>query len=560
MILVNVITVEVIRGALEYTTEEMGIILRNSAYSANIKERMDHSCAIFDSQARMLVQAEHIPVHLGAMPIAVEQVMKDFEEIYPGDMFVLNDPFRGGTHLPDLTLIAPIFYNEKLVGFVVNRAHHSDIGGKTPGSMPGDAEEIFEEGLVIPPVKLMDKGIINKDVLEIILKNTRTPEIRKGDLMAQIAANNIGRKQVLKLIEKYGLTTFQECVEAILDYSERRMIKEIQKFPKVKVDAEDYLDDSGVDDNPIRIRVSVIIRENELIFDFTGTDKQVRGPVNAPYSVTLSASYYVLRAVTDPTIPANHGAYRPLTVKTEKGTVIDAKPPCAVSGGNVETSQRIVDVLLKAFSQIIPDRIPAACQGTMNNILIGGINPRNNKPFTFYETIGGGYGARPGLDGIDGIHSHMTNTMNTPIEEIEKRFPLLILKYELRKDSGGLGKWRGGLGIERVYKLLTAAKLSVLGERHKFRPWGLKGGLPGAGGEYFVIKNNGEKITLRSKETIWLQQGDIIIIRTPGGGGYGNPIEREYKLVIEDLENEKISKEMTRKYFRMNFKNSIRAK
>ncbi|MEQ9714135.1 MAG: hydantoinase B/oxoprolinase family protein [Candidatus Asgardarchaeum sp.] len=558
--MVNVITVEVIRGALEYTTEEMGIILRNSAYSANIKERMDHSCAIFDSQARMLVQAEHIPVHLGAMPIAVEQVMKDFEEIYPGDMFVLNDPFRGGTHLPDLTLIAPIFYNEKLVGFVVNRAHHSDIGGKTPGSMPGDAEEIFEEGLVIPPVKLMDKGIINKDVLEIILKNTRTPEIRKGDLMAQIAANNIGRKQVLKLIEKYGLTTFQECVEAILDYSERRMIKEIQKFPKVKVDAEDYLDDSGVDDNPIRIRVSVIIRENELIFDFTGTDKQVRGPVNAPYSVTLSASYYVLRAVTDPTIPANHGAYRPLTVKTEKGTVIDAKPPCAVSGGNVETSQRIVDVLLKAFSQIIPDRIPAACQGTMNNILIGGINPRNNKPFTFYETIGGGYGARPGLDGIDGIHSHMTNTMNTPIEEIEKRFPLLILKYELRKDSGGLGKWRGGLGIERVYKLLTAAKLSVLGERHKFRPWGLKGGLPGAGGEYFVIKNNGEKITLRSKETIWLQQGDIIIIRTPGGGGYGNPIEREYKLVIEDLENEKISKEMTRKYFRMNFKNSIRAK
>ncbi|MCD6513771.1 MAG: hydantoinase B/oxoprolinase family protein [Candidatus Odinarchaeota archaeon] len=558
--MVNVITVEVIRGALEYTTEEMGIILRNSAYSANIKERMDHSCAIFDSQGRMLAQAEHIPVHLGAMPIAVEQVMKDFEEMYPGDMFVLNDPFRGGTHLPDLTLIAPIFYNEKLVGFVVNRAHHSDIGGKTPGSMPGDAEEIFEEGLVIPPVKLMDKGIINKDVLEIILKNTRTPEIRKGDLMAQIAANNIGRKQVLKLIEKYGLTTFQECMEAILDYSERRMIKEIQKFPKVKVDAEDYLDDSGVDDNPIKIRVSVIIRKNELIFDFTGTDKQVRGPVNAPYSVTLSASYYVLRAVTDPTIPANHGAYRPLTVKTEKGTVVDAIPPCAVSGGNVETSQRIVDVLLKAFSQIIPDRIPAACQGTMNNILIGGINPRNNKPFTFYETIGGGYGARPGLDGIDGIHSHMTNTMNTPIEEIEKRFPLLILKYELRKDSGGLGKWRGGLGIERVYKLLTAAKLSVLGERHKFRPWGLKGGLLGASGEYFVIKNNGEKITLRSKETIWLQQGDIIVIRTPGGGGYGNPIEREYKLVIEDLENEKISKEIARRYFRMNFKNSTKAK
>ena len=546
--MIDIITVEVVRGALEYAAEEMGIVLRNSAYSANIKERMDHSCAIFDEKGRMIAQAEHIPVHLGAMPLAVKSVLKEFKEFSDGDMILLNDPYNGGTHLPDLTLIAPIFFKKELVGFVANRAHHSDVGGKVPGSMPGDAEEIFEEGLIIPPVKLFDGGKLNEGVLRVLLANTRTPEIRKGDIMAQVAANKIGMKRVQRILEKYGLDTFRDCVDEILNYSERRMLSEIRKLPKTKVSAEDYLDDSGSEDKPVKIKVTVQINENSIIFDFTGTDKQVRGPINAPFAVTLSASYYVLRAITDPTIPANEGAYRPLIVKAEKGTVVNATPPYAVAGGNVETSQRIVDVLLKAFAEIIPEKIPAACQGTMNNITIGGIDPRTNKPFTFYETIGGGFGARFGLDGIDGIHSHMTNTMNTPIEEIEKRYPIMILKYSLRPNSGGLGKWRGGLGIERVYKVLTRAILSVLGDRHKFPPWGLRGGLPGAPGEYVVIRKNGETIRLGSKDRIPLNPGDVVIIRTPGGGGYGNPVERSRDRYLEDILDEKYEKEFVEKY------------
>lgn len=487
--MVDIITVEVIRGALEYASEEMGIVLRNSAYSANIKERMDHSCAVFDERGRMIAQAEHIPVHLGAMPLAVKSVLREFAEFSDNDIIMLNDPFAGGTHLPDLTLVAPIFFEGELVGFVANRAHHSDIGGKVPGSMPGDAREIFEEGLIIPPVKLVERGKLNESVLKILLSNTRTPKIRRGDIMAQIAAINVGKKRVSSILNKYGLETFRLSIEEILNYSEKRMLNEIKKLPKEVSSAEDFLDDSGINDKPLKIKVSIRITSNRIVFDFTGTDKQVKGTINAPFAVTLSASYFVLRAVTDPTIPANEGAYRPLIVKAPPGTIVNATFPYAVAGGNVETSQRIVDVLLKAFSKIIPEKIPAACQGTMNNITIGGIDPKTGRPFTFYETIGGGFGGRLGLDGVDGIHSHMTNTMNTPIEEIEKRYPIMILKYSLRTNSGGLGKWRGGLGIERVYKMLTNATLSVLGERQKFRPWGLKGGLPGLPGEYMIIKN-----------------------------------------------------------------------
>ena len=539
--IVDKVTIEVIRHYLEYTAEEMGIVLRNSAYSPNIKERMDHSCAIFDAKGQMIAQAEHIPVHLGAMPLAVKSMLETFSDnLYPGDMIIFNDPYRGGTHLPDVTLIAPIFYENEIVGFVANRAHYSDIGGKTPGSMPGDAREIFEEGLIIPPVKLVSKGEIVKDVLRIILANTRTPRIRKGDIYAQIAANIRGIRRIHKLLEKYGVNEFHTAVEEILNYSERRMRKEISKLPSGEFTGEDFLDDDGVEDRPIRIFVTVKIRGDEIEFDFTGTDHQVKGSINAPLAVTLSCSYYVLRAVTDPTIPANEGAYRPLKVIAPEGTVVNAKPPAAVAGGNVETSQRIVDALLKAFAKIVPERIPAASQGTMNNIAIGGIDPRTGKPFTFYETIGGGFGGRRGLDGVDGVHSHMTNTMNTPIEEIERRYPIMILKYALRPNSGGLGQWRGGLGIERIYKILAPATLSLLGDRHKFPPWGLNNGEPGAPGEYILIRK-GRKIKLRSKQIINVDAGDIIIIRTPGGGGYGDPSKRSKEMITDDIIDGKIT-------------------
>ena len=539
--IVDKVTIEVIRHYLEYTAEEMGIVLRNSAYSPNIKERMDHSCAIFDAKGQMIAQAEHIPVHLGAMPLAVKSMLETFSDnLYPGDMIIFNDPYRGGTHLPDVTLIAPIFYENEIVGFVANRAHYSDIGGKTPGSMPGDAREIFEEGLIIPPVKLVSKGEIVKDVLRIILANTRTPRIRKGDIYAQIAANIRGIRRIHKLLEKYGVNEFHTAVEEILNYSERRMRKEISKLPSGEFTGEDFLDDDGVEDRPIRIFVTVKIKGDGIEFDFTGTDHQVKGSINAPLAVTLSCSYYVLRAVTDPTIPANEGAYRPLKVIAPEGTVVNAKPPAAVAGGNVETSQRIVDALLKAFAKIVPERIPAASQGTMNNIAIGGIDPRTGKPFTFYETIGGGFGGRRGLDGVDGVHSHMTNTMNTPIEEIERRYPIMILKYSLRPNSGGLGQWRGGLGIERIYKILAPATLSLLGDRHKFPPWGLNNGEPGAPGEYILIRK-GRKIKLRSKQIINVDAGDIIIIRTPGGGGYGDPSKRSKEMITDDIRDGKIT-------------------
>jgi len=538
------IKMELIRGALEYTAEEMGIALRNAAYSANIKERMDHSCAIFDKYGRLIAQAEHIPVHLGAMPIAVKKIIKEIE-FNEGDYVIFNDPYYGGTHLPDITLITPFFYDGELICYLVNRAHHSDVGGKIPGSIPGDATEIFEEGLIIPPVKLIKNSRIDNDVLKLVMANSRTPFIRRGDIMAQIASNNIGLKRLKEILDKFGVDEFIDSVNTLLEYSERRMIKEINRFPKMKIYAEDYLDDSGSSDTPVKIAVEIIIKQDEMIFDFSKSDEEVDGPINAPYAVTLSASYFVLRSVTDPSIPANDGAYKPLKVITKRGTVVDATFPHAVSGGNVETSQRIVDVLLKGFAEAIPYKIPAACQGTMNNIVIGGVDLKGNQ-FTFYETIGGGFGGRYGLDGIDGIHSNMTNTMNTPIEEIEKRFPILIVKYELRKNSGGLGEWRGGLGIERVYKILTKGKLSVLGDRQKFAPWGLNGGSPGAKGEYLLVRN-GKEIKLRSKDSIGIKEGDIIIIRTPGGGGYGDPKRRDKEKILEDILDEKYDRDYIEK-------------
>ena len=513
---------DIIRYYIEYTAEEMGTLLKKAAYSPNIKERMDHSCAIFDWKRRMIAQAEHIPVHLGAMPLGVKKALEIFhDDLRDGDVIIFNDPYIGGTHLPDITLIQPVYYEDNLIGYSVTRAHHSDVGGKVPGSMPGDAIEIFEEGLRIPPIKIVKRGEINKDVLNLILLNSRTPRERKGDLLAQISANKMGAERLKKIVEKYGLKSYMRAVEDILNYAEKRVRKEIEKLPKGIYSAIDYMDDTGIVDKPVKIKATIKIENNKMVFDFTGTDKQVDGPINAPLAVTISASYYVLKAVTDPTIPANEGAYRPLEVIAPEGTVVNAKPPAAISGGNVETSQRIVDVLLKAFSKAIPDKIPAAAQGTMNNISIGGIDPRTGESFTFYETIGGGYGARKGLDGENGVHSHMTNTLNTPIEEIERRFPIMILKYSLREDSGGKGRWKGGDGIERVYLAKTRIKVSLMGERHKFKPWGLQGGEPGKPGEYILVKKSGEEIKLPSKTTIIMEEGDKLIIRTPGGGGYG---------------------------------------
>ena len=539
---IDIITREVIRGGLEYIAEEMGIILRNAAYSTNIKERMDHSCSLFDSKGRMVAQAEHIPVHLGAMPLTVSSIMKEFkDEIFLGDSFILNDPYLGGTHLPDITIVTPIFYNKELVGYSVSRAHHNDIGGITPGSMPGNATEIFQEGLRIPPIKIVKKGVVDKDILNLIMTNSRTPKIRKGDLMAQLSANWTGEKRLLEIIEQKGLKVYKLSVEEILNYSEKRFLSILKEFPESEAESIDFMDGDGISNEPIKLAVKISLKKDHITFDFTGTSDQVRGAVNCPYAVTLSGSYYVIRSITDPTIPANEGLYRHLTVKVPKGSLLNASPPAAVVGGNVETSQRVVDTLLRAFSKILPDRIPAASQGTMNNLIIGGLN-HNGESFTFYETICGGTGGSASMDGVDGIHSHMTNTMNTPIEEIEARYPLIVEEYSLRSNSCGKGKHRGGLGVKRAFRTDVPVIVSVLGERQKIAPWGLNGGLEGKKGIYYKITRNNEKVIVNGKGSFSLEKGEKIIIQTPGGGGWGNPKERSKEEGENDLLDGKITK------------------
>ena len=535
--MVDPVTVEVIKGALIYAAEEMGIALRNSAYSPNIKERMDFSCTLFDQQKSLAAQAEHIPVHLGSMGWAVKEGFKQFKgDLDKGDMILFNDPYISGTHLPDITLIAPIVYEEEIIGYAANKAHHSDVGGKAPGSMAGDATELYQEGIIVPPVKFVKKGEVDEELSALLMSNVRTPDVRMGDLRAQAAANLLGERRMTGLAEKYGVKVLREAMTQVMDYSERMMRTEIETMPKGRYKAEDYLESTGVSDDLVKIRVAVTVRKGSLKIDYSGSSEQVEGPVNAVFGVTLSGVYYVLRCVTDPTIPMNEGCYRPVEVYAPKGTLLNPIRPAPVAGGNVETSQRNVDVLLKAFAQIVPKKVCAACQGTMNNVAVGGTNKETGWSWTFYETIAGGFGGRNGLDGVDAVHTHMTNTMNTPIEAIEGVYPIRFLKYELRKDSGGAGKWRGGVGVERSWKLLSpSATLSILAERTKLAPWGLYGGKSGMKGEFLIRKSDGTEIWLNSKCTVKMEKGAIFVARTPGGGGYGSPLERAPEAILKDV-------------------------
>jgi N-methylhydantoinase B len=535
-------TVEVIKGALIYAAEEMGIALRKSAYSPNIKERMDHSCALFDHHRRLIAQAEHIPVHLGSMALAVREGLSQYVgSLGEGDMLLLNDPYISGTHLPDLTLIAPIFYEGALVGYAANKAHHTDVGGRAPGSLAGDATELYQEGLIIPPVKYVRKGDIDPEISLLIRSNVRTPEVQMGDLRAQIAANNTGIRRFTELMDEYGAETVHSAMEAVMDYSERRMRAEIRAMPDGVYEAEDWMEDTGTGGDPANINVAVAIEGDRIEFDYTGTSPQVEGPVNAPLGVTLAGVFFTLISVTDPTIPVNDGCFRPIGLHIPKGCMMNPIRPAPVAGGNVETSQRNVDVLMRALAEAVPDKVPAAGQGTMNNISIGGVR-EDGSPWTFYETIAGGSGGRPVSDGVDGVHVNMTNTMNTPIEALEAYLPLRFESYALRGDGGGPGRWRGGCGIERSWTLLSPrATLSILAERTKIPPWGLRGGLPGSLGEYTLVREDGSVERLPPKCTIPLKRGDRLVIRTPGGGGYGDPLERPPEMVLRDVSNGLVS-------------------
>ena len=517
---VNPVLLELFKNRFSSIAEEMGVTLNRTAFSSNIKERRDFSCAIFDREGEMIAQAAHIPVHLGSMPMSVKSAISavDLEE---GDMVVTNDPFKGGTHLPDITLVAPVFDDDKTLAFyVANRAHHADVGGMSPGSMPLSTS-IYQEGIILPPVKIVEKGKVDRKIMDIFLSNVRTPEEREGDFAAQIMANITGVKRAVELIRKYTLNTVDLYARALMDYAERVTRKTISAIPDGVYIFEDFLDDDGMGSKRIRIHVSVTIKGDSALLDFSESASQVRGSVNAVYSITLSAALYVFRSLIAANIPTNAGCLRPVKVLTRKGSIVDALFPSAVAGGNVETSQRIVDVILGALSKALPEFVPAASQGTMNNVTIGGIDPRNGRPFAYYETISGGMGAVPWRDGESAVHSHMTNTLNTPVEALEYGYPLFVSQYSIRRGSGGTGLYKGGDGVVREIRVLSDAEVTVLSDRRMLSPYGCYGGGPGFSGKNILIRK-GKIEEMPGKFSATLTSGDIVRIETPGGGACGS--------------------------------------
>ena len=500
---------QVLISRLSGIAEEMGAVLQRAAFSPNIKERADCSAALFTADGDLLVQAEHIPVHLGSMPAAVRAAIDACGVIVePGEQIVLNDPYAGGTHLNDVTLVAPCFASGRIVGWAANRAHHADLGGMAPGSMPPDAVHIAQEGLRIPPVVLSDA------VAAVLVASSRTPEERRGDLDAQVGANRLG---VTRLAELDG-APFDEIVE----YGERRMRAALRALPDGCWRAEDVMDSTGPrpeQQHPARIALAVTIDGERVTFDFAGTDDQRPGTVNAVEAVTVSAVAFALRTATDPTIPANGGALRPVRVLAPAGSIVAAQFPAAVGAGNVEVSQRVADVCLRVLAEIAPDRVGAASQGTMNNVLVGGDG------WVFYETIGGGQGGRPGRAGMSGVHTNMTNTRDTPVEAFERAYPMRVRRYTIRSGSGGAGRFPGGDGIERDLEALEPVTVSLITERRVSAPWGLSGGAPARVGENWLLRDGDERRAERlgDKVTVELQTGDVLRIHTPGGGGWGGP-------------------------------------
>ncbi len=554
------VELEVFKNLYHSIAEEMGAALRRTSFSPNIKERRDYSCAVFDSAGQVIAMGDHMPVHLGSMPMSVAAAVAQCE-LAPGDVVMLNDPFLGGTHLPDITLVMPVYVSGRMRRtksggrgrpphtspdfYVASRAHHADVGGMFPGSM-GPCREIYQEGLRIPPVKIMRGGKIVADVLALLLNNVRTPEEREGDLGAQIAACQTGAQRLREICGRYGIARAKRAAADLLVYSEEMMRAFLRTIPSGRYRADDFLDGDGVEDKPVRIAVTIHVKATskkkstgssrkqpaaQIAIDFTGSDPQVQGAMNAVEAITYSACFYVFRCLLREDVPATSGLMRPIHVIAPSGTVVNAKPPAAVAGGNVETSQRIVDVLLKALAQAIPDRIPAAASGTMNNLTIGGIDlrmgdlrlgdPRTGEPFANYETIAGGMGARPTKDGVSGVHTHMTNSLNTPAEALEYAYPIRLRQYSLRANSGGAGLYTGGDGIVREIEVLTDALVTLLADRRSRGPYGLAGGADGARGRTVIVRRDGAEEEIPGKTSVRLRSGERVRIESPGGGGWG---------------------------------------
>ncbi len=535
------VELEVFKNLYHSIAEEMGAALRRTAFSPNIKERRDYSCAVFDSAGQVIAMGDHMPVHLGSMPMSVKAAI-DQLQFQPGDIAMLNDPFCGGTHLPDITLVSPVYVARRVPGreaspdfYVASRAHHADVGGAFPGSM-GLCREIYQEGLRIPPVMLVRNGTTDGDLLALVLNNVRTPAEREGDLRAQVAACHTGATRIREVCARYGLERARRAAADLLQYSAEMMTSFLERVPAGTVQAEDFLDNDGVTDKPVRIAVAITFagkrRERQrhsaplrvaplVTIDFTGSDSQVEGSLNAVEAITYSACFYVLRCLLAEDVPATAGLMRPVLVIAPAHTIVNAKPPAAVAGGNVETSQRIVDVLMRALAQAIPERIPAAASGTMNNLTIGGIDPRNAEPYAYYETVAGAMGARPTKDGVSGVHTHMTNSLNTPAEALEYAYPLRVRKYAIRRGSGGTGRYRGGDGLVRELEVLGDADVTLLSERRVRSPFGLAGGQDGQPGAASVVRADGSVQKLPGKFSLRLKKGERIQIESPGGGGFG---------------------------------------
>lgn len=516
---VDAISLAVFRSLFESVAEEMGVTLQRAAFSPNIRERLDFSCAVFDAQARMTAQAAHIPVHLGSMPASVEAAVRAFDTFAPGDVIVLNDPYFGGTHLPDVTMVSPVFVGAQVAFFVASRAHHADVGGMSPGSLPLSTE-LYQEGLILPPIKLVEAGKVSDALLRLITANSRAPEERLGDIEAQLAAQRVGERRLLALVEAHGLETVQTHSDALLDYSRRMTEAVIAAIPDGVYSFEDALESDGQREYRIPIRATVTVAGSQMSVDFTGSAPQVAGNLNAVEAIVRSATWYCVRLLADDDLPVNHGCFDPVSVTTLPHSLLNPDFPAAVAVGNTETGQRVVDTVLGALAQALPDRIPAASQGTMNNFTLGGAGS-GQVPFVYYETIAGGQGANPLGDGISGRHSHMTNTRNTPIETLEYALPVRVHAYRLRSESGGAGQHRGGEGILREYELLAPAQVTLNSERRIYAPYGLQGGVSGAKGRNRLLRGQ-EVLELGGKWTGQVQPGDRILIETPGGGGWGS--------------------------------------
>jgi N-methylhydantoinase B len=548
---IDPIQFEVIRNALVEAAEEMAIAMRRSAYSTNIKTRADFSCAVFDRRLQTIAQAFTQPVHLGSMVESVPGAVREYgpEKLGPGDALLTNYPYPSGAHLNDIILISPVFYRDELFGYVANLAHHVDVGGGAPASV-GAFREVFQEGVIIPPVRLVRAGQIEADIFQLVLAQIRSKHETAGDFRAQLAANNTGGRRLTALLERYGLATVDRYIEELLAYTERRTQAELAKLPRGVFAADGCLDTDGFTDQPVRLAARLTIDAGGVHFDLTGSDPQRRAPVNSTFAQTFSACAYVLKCLIDPDVPTNSGFYRWVRVLAPPGTVVNAVPPAPVVGG-WETQTRLTDVIFKALAPALPDRMPAGCKAMQCHAGFGGIDPRTGKYYCFLETLAGGYGARRASDGPDAVQTHGQNTENAPVEETELNYPVRIVRYELVDDSGGPGRQRGGLGLRRDYLFADhEVTFTILADRDRQGPWGLFGGEPGRRAEY-ILNPEREARRLSSKTTVELQPGAVISYRTCGGGGHGPATERDPRRVLDDVRAGKVSLQQAREVYRV---------